>query len=96
MDEFYSGTGAESIPALRREASMDQARPTASSVKRGLDDFGRFPALGAGGRDQFRGQARAWGIFRDRIRASRSAGRAGTMVLDVVTGFIGCPPPGSS
>lgn len=46
-----------------------------------FDDLDRFPPLRAGGRDQVRASARACGIFRYSIRASRPAGGGGEAVL---------------
>jgi hypothetical protein len=76
--------------ALRRVASMDRARPAASSVNKGLDDLDRFPALGAGGRDQVRGQGTGVGHFQLPHQGFQFGRQGrGAVVFAVLTGLIG-------
>lgn len=75
--------------ALRRVASMDRARPAASSGKRALMTSTGSQRWARAVGTSSRARARAWGIFSCRINAASSAGSAGALVVGVVTGLIG-------
>ena len=78
--------------ALRREASMERARPAASSVKQGFDDLGRFPALRSGGRDQFRGHRPGVGHLQGPHQGFEVRRQRRGCGLVVVTGLMRHPP----